>query len=205
MTTLDITVLRVGPLAVNCYIVQNPATKQALIIDPGDDPEEIVAAVREAGLAVDGILLTHGHFDHIRGVPGVAAAFAVPVYIHAADRELYASPHNAMPPHFPPAENLPAPVTVPPTTPDFDFRVLHTPGHTPGGVCFHFPAQGVLFSGDTLFAGSVGRTDFPGGDAAALRRSIKNVLFPLPRETVVYPGHFQPTTIAREIDGNPFV
>jgi glyoxylase-like metal-dependent hydrolase (beta-lactamase superfamily II) len=205
MANLDITVLRVGPLVVNCYLVGDPATGQGLLIDPGDDADEIIAAVREANLNVAGILLTHGHFDHIRGVPAVARACEAPVYLHPADQALYASPLNAMPPQIPPAENLPPPTSVPPVVPGLEFRILHTPGHTPGGVCFYFADQELLFSGDTLFAGSVGRTDFPGGNTDDLLRSIKQVLFPLPRAVTVYPGHFQPTTIGREIDSNPFV
>jgi glyoxylase-like metal-dependent hydrolase (beta-lactamase superfamily II) len=205
MSQVDIQTLCVGPLGVNCYIVSRKTTNRALVIDPGDDAEDVVAALRDAELTLEAVLLTHGHFDHIHGVPGVVAAFGIPVYLHEADHALYHSPRNAMPPLVPPTPNLPKPQPVLPPTPGFDVQVLHTPGHTPGGVSFLLSDDNVLFSGDTLFAGSVGRSDFPGGSAADLMDSITNTLFALPGNTRVYPGHYGPTTIAQERDHNPFV
>jgi glyoxylase-like metal-dependent hydrolase (beta-lactamase superfamily II) len=202
---LKVQVLTVGPLAVNCYLAWDPDTRRGVVVDPGDDPDDIAEAIAAARLTPCAVLLTHGHVDHIRGVGGVAARYHVPVYIHPADRALYLSPANALLPWVSAATGLPEPVAVLPDCGGIDIRVLATPGHTPGSVCLHVPGAGVLLSGDTLFCGGVGRTDLPGGCAADLERAIRTVLYPLAPGTRVYPGHGEPTTIGEERRSNPFV
>ncbi len=203
--SLRIQTYPVGLLAVNCYLIHAAGETDALLIDPGDEAEALAEEIDGQKLALRGILLTHGHFDHIGAVPGLVARYGVPVYIHPLDAGLYASPANCMPPWFSAVQGLPAPTAELPTAAGLSFTVLPTPGHTPGGVCYHFAQDGVVFSGDTLFAGSVGRTDFPGGNVADLMASIRNVLFRLPEETRVLAGHNSPTTIGTERATNPFV
>jgi len=135
----------------------------------------------------------------------VAREFAIPVYVHPGDAGLYGSPQNALLPWLPAAEGLPKPVGTPPVAAGLICEVLPTPGHTPGGVCYHFAAAGKVFAGDTLFQGSIGRADLPGGDLQSLLRSIQTRLLSLPADTVVYPGHGDPTTIGRERAGNPYL
>jgi glyoxylase-like metal-dependent hydrolase (beta-lactamase superfamily II) len=197
--------LPVGLLGVNCYLVWDETSRAGLVIDPGDEPERIAAVLREQRIEPRGILLTHAHVDHIRGLPALAAALRLPVWVHPADRTLYRSPANALPPWLPAASGLPEPVSEPPIVPGLDYRILPTPGHTPGGVCYHIPAAALLFTGDTLFAGAVGRTDLPGGDAAALLDSIRTRLLSLPPATVVLPGHGPASTVAAEAQGNPYL
>lgn len=200
--------LVVGWFAANCYIVGCPATKEAMVIDPGDEPERILEAVDRLGVSVRCLVNTHGHADHIGADREVKDATGAPLYIHRLDAPLLADP----------SRNLSAWAgdPLPPVAPgrlledgdvievgEMSFRVIHTPGHTPGGICL--ATDGVVFSGDTLFAGSVGRTDFPGGSHAALVRSIKEKLLTLPDDTVVYPGHGASTTIGQEKAHNPFL
>ena len=188
---LKIQTVIVGALEVNCYIVYDSETKEALIIDPGDEADRIIEAVKALGVTPKGILLTHAHVDHIRGVGAVSAAFNLPVWIHEADRVYYESPDNAILP-------WPKPVDTPPQLPNHPFEVIETPGHTPGGVCFYFKNEKQLFSGDTLFRGTYGRTDFPGGSAQKLFSSIRTKLFTLPDDINVWPGHNDATTIGDE-------
>ena len=195
-------VVSVGMLEVNCYLV--PAVGGGLyVIDPGAEPEKILAAVRGTGQAVKAVLLTHGHVDHIGAAREVSEAFGgVPVYLHPDDHRLYFSPENCLRPFVPPVEN---PVPPQPGYAAADFEIIHTPGHTRGCVCFHFRQHGELFCGDTLFRESVGRTDLPGGDPDDLASSIKEKLYCLPPETKAYPGHGPMTTIAHEAAHNMYV
>ena len=195
---LKYSIIRVGILQVNCYLLWNDGAKEALVIDPGDEPEAIIGAIAERGLVPVGILLTHGHVDHIRGVSDVSAKYGVPVWIHEADRALYANPDNAIMPWIPAAQDLPDIAEAVPELPGCPFEIIHTPGHTPGGVCYYFKDAKELFSGDTLFQGTYGRTDFPGGNAQALFSSIREKLFTLPDDVNVHPGHNEPTTIGTE-------
>ena len=195
---LNLTTIVVGPISVNCHIVWNPDTLAALVFDPGADFPLIQAGIEKLHLKPFAVLLTHGHVDHIGAVPDFTAAYHVPVWMHPDERGLYLSPRNELLPYFPHVENLPPPADELPAHPGFDFQVLHTPGHTPGGVCYYFPEQEFVLTGDTLFASGVGRTDLPGGDPDELADSIHDVLFALPGKTVAYPGHYDKTTIGIE-------
>ncbi len=206
---VQVRVLTVGALATNCYLVRDPESGETLVIDPGAEGERILAALRESGARVVAIVNTHGHWDHFGANAAVKEATGAPLLLHAADADWLSgrlanrSPLAAL-----------AQVTSPPADrflADGEelalgrhrLRVIHTPGHTAGGICLYLP--GLLFSGDTLFAEAVGRTDLPGGSAAALRSSIREKLFVLPEETVVYPGHGPSTTIGDERSLNPYV
>lgn len=203
----------VAPFYKNGFLACCERTRQAVLIDPGDEVDELVAAVRDVDADVRHILLTHAHVDHVSGVAAAKDEFAAPVYLHRDDLFLYerAVEQGAM---FGFAVRRPPPVDVfydgtPIAFGDHVVRVHHTPGHCPGGVCLQIgrgeDAGAHLFVGDTLFAGSIGRTDLPGGDYSVLMRSITSVLFPLGDEAIVHPGHGPDTTIAREKATNPFV
>ena len=195
----------VGVLQTTCYLVWDPATARGVCIDPGDEPQVLMGAIRKAGFEPTGILLTHAHFDHIRAVGPLARHFDIGVALHAGDHGLYASPDNAFPPWIPAAEDLPEPGDQFTALTDLPFTVFHTPGHSPGSVCLYLPQDDVLFSGDTLFQGAVGRTDFPGGNMDELVRSISTQLYTLPDTIRVYPGHGEETTLGVEKLTNPFV
>lgn len=197
--------LVLGILQVNCYIAWEEEDRRALVIDPADDAPAILAALEEDHLHAKGMLLTHAHVDHIRAIPALARKLSLPVWCQARERELYLSPENALPPWMPAVQGLPEPAEVRHNLPGLYFEVLETPGHTPGGVAYYFYKDGVVFTGDTLFQNSIGRTDLPGGDQDLLLRSIREKLLTLPRTTVVYPGHGEPTTIGYEAANNPFI
>lgn len=168
----------VGLLSVNCYLLYHPESRECLIVDPGDHGDKIQAELRKLSLQPRGILLTHGHVDHISAVPAIAKAYDIPVWIHQADRGLYSNPDNAILPWISAAKDLPEPCDTPPQIAGINYEIIHTPGHSPGCVCFYFPAEQFLLSGDTLFRGTVGRTDFPGGSTAQLMASIKTIACP---------------------------
>ncbi|MFO7871269.1 MAG: MBL fold metallo-hydrolase [Kiritimatiellia bacterium] len=198
-----------GPFQANCFVVDNEAGK-ALILDPGAESEAISGLIKEKGLVVAAYLLTHGHMDHISVLADIYENFPAPVLIHQADLAWAFEPQNEMPPFYPVPRSLPGNAFVTAAEGDrrtdagITYRVLGTPGHTPGGVCYFFEKDKVVFSGDTLFAGSAGRTDFPGGDMRELTLSLKR-LSELPDDTAVYPGHGPATTIAGEKRTNPFL
>ena len=198
--------LPVGPLQVNSYVLWN-SNHDGLIVDPGAEPDKILACVRQHGVRPTAILLTHGHVDHIGAVPHIAAAFDIPVILHRADHPLYGSPSNALPPWLPPVEGLPQAVATEENRIDgaWALSILPTPGHTPGSVSYYFPGDACAFSGDALFSGSIGRTDLPGGDHEQLRSSLLRELMALPPQTRVYPGHGPRTTIGEEAASNPFL
>ncbi len=200
------TTLEVGAYAVNCTILS--VDGKAWIVDPGSEGLLIAAQLKKLALEPDGILLTHGHFDHIGAVNDLQRRFpGLPVYVGEKDIPVLTHPFNQMPPDYP-AITKPTNLVGLKEDDAIDglpgVQVIATPGHTPGGVCYHFPERKLLLSGDTLFAGSVGRTDFPGGDMATLMASLAK-LVKLPNDTVVIPGHGPQTTIGDEKSSNPFL
>lgn len=198
----------VGPLGVNCYIIFCDRTREGVVIDPGGDAADILAVVRGHGVSVKYILNTHGHFDHVGANDEVRKATGAPIRIHPADASLLAdaAEHGAM---FgvPTGAQSEADGFLEDgmelRVGDMTLTVLHTPGHTKGGVCFQ--GEGFVVTGDTLFAGSIGRTDFPGGHYGQLILSIKGKLFPLDDNTTVLPGHGPTSAIGYEKRLNPFL
>lgn len=198
-----------GIISTNCYLAVNEETKQAVVVDPAACPPSLMNRIEEEGLEITAILLTHGHFDHIMGLDGLLKEYDVPVYVHEYDREIMTNPRLNLSSSytsgytFDGAEYIHGGETL--RFAGYDFEVFHTPGHTPGCCCYYVKAEGVLFSGDTLFAGSVGRSDFPGSSASELIRSVREKLLPLPDDTHVYPGHMGETMIGHERKNNPFL
>ena len=199
-----------GPVGTNCYIVSNDDTMECFIVDVAACPPEFVSHIKNAGLTVKAVLLTHGHFDHIMGLDRFLEEFPVPVYACAAEKDvLESSQLNSS------AGMLGQPYTFTGArfVKDGDLldvagmkiQVIQTPGHTIGGCCYYIADENVLFSGDTLFRASVGRTDLPTGSMSALVRSVTDRLLVLPDETRVYPGHMEETTIGYEKQYNPFL
>lgn len=204
-----------GAFMKNGYVLGCERTKVAVYIDPGDEVEQLLGFIAEQGLRVSHILLTHAHVDHVSGVAEAKRRLKAPIYLHRADQELYdnAAQQGAMfgiqveqpPPvdcYYDGQESL--------AFGDYQVAVHHTPGHAPGGVCLAVTKPGdtgapALFAGDNLFAGSIGRTDLPGGDYDVLMKAITEVLFAFPDDSIVYSGHGPETTIGRERRSNPFV
>lgn len=199
----------IGIIGTNCYLVQNEDTKECILIDPAVLRAEIVSHIKNQGLKLTAILLTHGHFDHIMGVDGFLKEFQVPVYAHEKEEALLSDASLNSSSTYGRAYTFSDAVYVKDkeklNAAGFDIEVIYTPGHTIGGCCYYIPAEGVLFSGDTLFCSSIGRSDFPTGSAGQLIRSIQERLMCLPDETKVYPGHMDETTIAFEKKNNPFL
>ena len=195
--------IQVGGFEVNCSILSENG--KAWIVDPGQEPERIIDLLAKKGLEPAAILLTHAHFDHISAIPGLLEKFPdLPVYVHPKDAPMFGHPLNQLPPEYPSFAKPKNLANLNSLDSLEGLEILETPGHTPGGVCYHFPAMKLLLSGDTLFAGSVGRTDLPGGDMATLMDSLQK-LTALPDDTLVIPGHGPHTTIAAEKRGNPFL
>jgi hydroxyacylglutathione hydrolase len=212
MSAPDVRAFTVGPVQENCYIVRADAEHtRAVIVDPGDEPERLLAAIDSLGVKVEAILLTHCHFDHIGAVAPVARATGAPVYCPEIERPLLADIMSWTPPGFGPFESYEPEHLVKGgerlSLAGMEFDVLFTPGHSPGHVTYALrsPAHPALLSGDVLFQGSVGRVDLPGGDWPTLERSIESLLRAYPADTVVYPGHMGVTTLGRERDSNPFL
>jgi glyoxylase-like metal-dependent hydrolase (beta-lactamase superfamily II) len=201
------------PFMKNAYLVAESGGPRAVLIDPGDEVESILATAERERLEVSAILLTHAHLDHITGVGRAKAALGVETWLHADDRPLYDAVvqqglmFGLRVEKQPPVDRFYAPGQVV-SIGDLSIRVHHTPGHSPGGVCLEVrdpEGEAQLIVGDTLFAGSIGRTDLPGGNHAVLIASIRNVLFAFDDRTPVHPGHGPSTTIGAERRGNPFL
>jgi len=202
-------VLEVGPLAVGCYIVEHVASRKAAVIDPGDDGEAILGEIGRLGVSVDRILLTHGHFDHVGAVGLLREKTGAKVHIHEADVEQMKSAKR---------QGLLFGLRIPDTPPPdvlvgegdrvtfaaLEFLVSHTPGHTPGCVSYILETEKMAFIGDLIFAGSIGRTDLPGGDYDTLIRAVREKIFVLPDDTTLFPGHGPATTVGEEKRSNPF-
>lgn len=199
--------LVVGPIMANCFIIGCEKTRKAAVIDPGDDSSQILMKLAEHKLTVEYIINTHGHFDHVGANRKLKEATGAKLVIHALDQSMLKVLSETSAAFGLSVENSPPPDQ---TVQDGDIikfgeiilTVLHTPGHTPGGISLH--TDGVVFVGDTLFAGSIGRTDFPGGDFNTLISSIRNKLYSLGDQVIVYTGHGPETTIGREKRSNPF-
>ena len=202
--------LTVGPVAENCFVVRRDGADRGLIVDPGEEAERILHVVDELGIAVDAILVTHTHFDHIGAVAPVAQATGAPVYCPEIEIPVLADIMSYVPwPGFGPYESYDADETVAGgetlALAGFEIEVLFTPGHSPGHVTYAIRDEAALFSGDVLFQGSVGRVDLPGGDWPTLLESIRSLVDGFPEETRVHPGHMGLTTLGAERATNPFL
>ena len=204
--------LVLGAYETNCYVLRgSEAAKDCLIVDAGLGADKLIKFLQEDKLNPVSIILTHGHIDHIEGVAALRAEFPdIKVYIHKLDAEMLTEPYTNL------SAMTGAPFSVEPADflldeqsiiehDDIKLSVLHTPGHTPGGICLYSEKEGIVFSDDALFADSIGRTDFPDGNMEQLLQSIREKLFTLPDETRVYSGHGPMTTIAHEKEYNPFL
>lgn len=199
----------IGMVSTNVYLAINTETKEAFLVDPADGAELIEDWVRQAGVTLKAILLTHGHFDHIGAVMKLKADLQVPVYAMQAEKTVLEDPLlNA-------SGKFGRPFAVKGdrfladgaalTVAGFDISVYHTPGHTKGGACYYLQEEKVLFSGDTIFCESIGRADLPTGNGAELVRSVQKILAALPEDVVIYPGHDEATSVAHERRYNPFI
>ncbi|GAB4402501.1 MAG: MBL fold metallo-hydrolase [Anaerolineales bacterium] len=200
--------LTVGPVMTNCYILACEDTRKAAVIDPGGDAKRILDAIKRMGVDVVYVLNTHGHFDHTLANDAIVSATGATLAIHEADAPMLAMGGGAAWFGMKGSQSRPDLLLHDGDTLDVGnlrLRVLHVPGHSPGGVAFYLEKEGVVFSGDALFQMGIGRTDLPGGDYDRLIASIRAKLLSLPPDTVVYPGHGPATTIARERVGNPFL
>ena len=203
-------ILPVGPLQCNCSVIGDEATREAMVIDPGDDIEDVAAIIRKHNLKVKQIVITHAHIDHVGGAMKLRTLTGAPILLNQNDYALLKmidvqatwvgmeSPGEVkIDAELAHGENLSAG--------SLSANVLHTPGHSEGSVCLYFPAEKLLIAGDTLFAGSIGRTDLPGGSFEKIMRSLHHRVLALPDDTVVIPGHGPKTTVGDEREGNPYL
>lgn len=199
-----------GPVGTNCYIVVNEETKSCFIVDPAACPPEFTGYLKSKEYKVEAVFLTHGHFDHIMGLDGLLKEYPVPVYAYETEKQLLESAQlNASLSMYGKSYTFSGAQYVTDgqmiSAAGAQAEVIFTPGHTAGGCCYYLSEEGILFSGDTLFCASIGRTDLPTGSGSVLIRSIREKLFILPEETKVYPGHMDETTIGYEKKYNPFL
>ena len=205
---MEITVLTVGPVYTNCYIVNKEGSASCLVVDPGDEGEKIASYIKKKNLSCEGILLTHGHFDHITGVSELISLVGGKVYACEKERELLMDPQlNAS--ALTGQEVALEPEILLRDDQHFEaaglaFRVIHTPGHTKGGCCYYSEEEKILFSGDTIFMESIGRTDLPTGNGRELLDSVRNKVLTLPDDVKIYPGHGPETNVAYEAANNPY-
>lgn len=207
---LSLTRLTVGPLMENCYLLADEISSEAVLIDPGDEAERLLEALKQANLTLKEIWLTHAHFDHIGALADIQDVSSVPVRMHPDDKPMYAYAGQAAQMWDIPFRQPTGPTRDLETGEVLEFggasaNCLFTPGHAPGHLAFYFPSEGYVIAGDALFKGSIGRTDLPMGNPTQLIESIKTQLLTLPDETVVYPGHGPETTIGAEKQTNPFL
>lgn len=197
-----------GMCATNTYYVYDDETKRGLIVDPADSPDTIIAKADSLSMIPEAILITHGHFDHVLVMNKVREHYGIKVYAGLTEKQVLHDMAMNLTSSFGMGQIFDADIYLKDgeefETAGYHIKAIEVPGHTIGGMCYYFDKQGVLFSGDTLFCESVGRSDFPGGSASALCRGIKDKLFILPEHTKVYPGHMDETTIGNEIKYNPF-
>lgn len=195
----------VGMISTNCYMVINEETKEAVVVDLAQHPKKMLDYAQEKGIIVKAVLLTHGHFDHIMGIDELLKVYDVPVYVHEDDKETMTNPAFNLSGNYSFSDSVYLKDCDVLELAGMEFRVIHTPGHTPGCVCYYMEADQVLFSGDTLFEMSVGRTDFPNSSTKDLIRSVREKLFVLPDEVLVLPGHMGETSIGYEKLHNMYV
>lgn len=200
----------VGPLQCNCSVIGDESTREGMVIDPGDDIEDVLALIRKHNLTIKQIVITHAHIDHVGGAMKLRAATGAPILLNQNDYDLLrmldvqaAWVRMSAPGKVEIDQSVGHADTV--KAGGLSATVLHTPGHTEGSVCLYFPTEKKLIAGDTLFAGSIGRTDLPGGSFEKIIRSLHEKLLALPDETVVVPGHGPLTTIGEERELNPFL
>ena len=207
---MDVRMFTVGMVAENCFLFRRDGSDRALIVDPGDEGEKLLGAIDSLGVTLEGILLTHTHFDHVGAVAPVAKATGAEVWVPEIEKPVLADINSFVPwPGFGPFESWDAEHTLSGgeklELAGFEIDVIFTPGHSPGHVSFSIPDEAAVFSGDVLFQGSVGRTDLPGGDWPTLLESIRGLVDTLPPETTVYPGHMGITNLGAERASNPFL
>lgn len=215
MSKMKINHYVVGMVQTNCYIVMNDETKECFIIDPGASGKQLAEKIRQDNLKPAGVLLTHGHFDHAGAAKTLAEEFGIKIYAHEAEEDTLKDPQKNVSWMVNCKESYAADVLLKDgevmELAGFEIKVLHTPGHTEGGCCYYIAEEDVVFTGDTLFAGSVGRTDFPGGSMSQIVRSVQEKLLTLNEaesletDIMVYPGHNDPTTIETERMNNPYL
>jgi hydroxyacylglutathione hydrolase len=207
---MDVRMFTVGPVAENSFLFRRDGSDSALIVDPGEEAPVLVGAIEQLAVKLEGILLTHTHFDHIGAVAPVARATGAEVWVPEIEKGVLADINSFVPwPGFGPFEDWDAEHTLSGgeklELAGFEIDVLFTPGHSPGHVTFSIPDEGAVFSGDVLFQNSVGRVDLPGGDWGTLLESLRLLVDTLPAETTVYPGHMGITTLGAERASNPFL
>jgi glyoxylase-like metal-dependent hydrolase (beta-lactamase superfamily II) len=207
---MDVRMFTVGPVAENSFLFRRDGSDSALIVDPGDEAPVLLGAIETLGVKLEGILLTHTHFDHVGAVAPVAKATGAEVWVPEIEKGVLADINSYVPwPGFGPFEDWDAEHTLAGgeklELAGFDIDVVFTPGHSPGHVTYSIPDEGAVFSGDVLFQGSVGRVDLPGGDWGTLLESLRTLVDTLPAETTVYPGHMGITTLGAERASNPFL
>lgn len=195
----------VGMISTNCYMVINEETKEAVVIDPAQRPKQMLEYAKENEIDVKAILLTHGHFDHIMGIDDFLKEYDIPVYVHEDDKETMEDSSLNLSRTYSFSDSVYLKDGDVLRLAGMEFKVIHTPGHTPGCACYYMESEKVLFSGDTLFEMSVGRTDFPNSSTKDLVRSVREKLFVLPDDVLVLPGHMGDTSIGYEKLHNMYV